>query len=126
MATKKKFASNRPLGAIRSGVLRKGEGAYWNDEKFKAGGDYVSFGYPLVGAKAKPYGLDVAYNTFNGTFIVRGEDAKGKEVFWTERSKLDGTKWYDDLLELIYVPLEADIPPKREVKTRLRLVDKVS
>lgn len=121
MAIQRKFKGNRPLVDIKFKVLRKGEGAYWNDDKFKAGSDYISFGYPLVGAKAKPYGLDVAYNTFNGTFIIRGEDKNKREVFYTERSKLDGVKWYDDLLDLLYLPEEA-VKPKMEAKSRLHLV----
>ncbi len=89
----KTYSGNRPLEDIKRDVL-KAKG-YWHDLNFKGGGDYVSFGYK---------GRNIAYNPLNGTFIVRAEAKTEKfNGLVTERSiEMDGTPWYDELLNLLY------------------------
>lgn len=93
----KKFKGNRPLAIIKREVLKRG--GEWRQDKYDAGSDYVSFTFE---------GKEIAYNTFNGTFIVRVFE-KGEERFVTERDKkMDGVKWYDAILDLLYEPLEKE------------------
>lgn len=83
------FTGNKPLDEIKARV--KENGGFWDQEKYDAGSDYVTFsmhpGQPLI-----------VYNTFNGTFITK--DDEGAMV--TGESPYDGVPWFDDILDFIY------------------------
>lgn len=88
----KQYAGMRKLQDIKRDVLKAG--LSWNQLKYDAGSDWVHFGNE---------GAHITYNTFNGTFIT---EVNGNYV--TERSDyMDGIKWYDDLLDFLYVTYEA-------------------
>ena len=89
MAKIRKFAGNRPLEEIKQAVIDAGD--TWQEEKFREGSDYVSFGF---------MGKWIVYNTFNGNFIV---NVDGEMI--TGESKLDGVEWFDKLLDFLYLPL---------------------
>lgn len=90
----KRFKGNKPMKEIKAAVLK--HGWPWSQAKFDQGSDYVTFGF--IGADKVP--REVVYNTFNGTFIVKGDGDVG---LITERStEMDGTPWYDALLLFIY------------------------
>lgn len=85
-----KYAGMRKLQDIKRDVIRAG--LSWNQLKYDHGSDWVHFGNEEA---------HITYNTFNGQFITTAPDGS----YVNERSVyLDGTKWYDDLLDFLYVP----------------------
>lgn len=91
----KKFTGKRKLFDIKAKVL--GLNGSWFQEKFDQGSDHITFILPKFHGRVN---LQVIYNTLNGRFIV----PLGDGVDATESStELDGTKWYDKLLELVYI-----------------------
>ena len=88
----KKFKGNRPLDEIKKAVLAKGWP--WDQAKYDDGGDYLTFGF----VHEREHVL-VVYNTFNGTFIGRPNNG---EMFTERDTHMDGTPWYDALLDFIY------------------------
>ena len=100
----KMYAGNRKLNDIKYIVLKNGWP--WNQERFdKEGSDYVSFGFAFGDDQ-----FDVAYNTFNGNFIVKlGDDyVTGESVEYEEEG------WYIALMDFIYLPLEKKTKAKKK------------
>lgn len=94
----KKFAGKRHLEDIKKTVLQNGWP--WDQRKYDDGSDWLSFGFVHQSRR-----YNVVYCTFNGKFMVRRADGKGK--LYTEKDgHMDGTAWYDAPLDLIYLPLQ--------------------
>lgn len=91
----KKFDSHRPMKDLKAKVIAlKGT---WNQEKFdKEGSDYISFLIPDFHGQKD---LDVMVNTFNGRFMTKVGDKLVTEL----DVELEGQKWYDELLDLVYI-----------------------
>jgi hypothetical protein len=68
---------------------------------YDKGGDTITFGTPIVKAGKKVDFGHTVLNVFNGEFQTFSGDADHK-VIATNRSEIDGTPWYDDLLRIIY------------------------
>lgn len=104
----KKFGGNRSLAVIKKAV--KQNGWKWDQQSYDQGGDWVNFQFQ---------DRHVTYNTFNGRFMVQhkvaGENT-GKTITETS-TDMEGTQWYDDLLDFIYLPAMAK---KKEPKNAKR------
>ena len=90
----RKFSGNKPLKVIERNVKRNGWP--WDQSRFDNGSDYITFGFEHKGHR-----VDVVYNTFNGKFMA---NPHGSKDIITEQENLDGTPWYDALLDFIYEP----------------------
>jgi hypothetical protein len=89
----KQFSGRRPFEVIKAACLKNGWG--WDQSRYDDGSDYVTFGFQC-GSKR----ITVIYNSFNGRFIVK----HGKKMVTEESTEMDGTRWYDELLDFIYIP----------------------
>ena len=90
----KKFEGNRPLADIEFHCKRK----KWNYDqtKYNEGSDWVSFDFHHAG-----HIYPVLLNGFNGRFMVK----LGDEIITESSKNMDGTPWYDALLDFVYLPL---------------------
>lgn len=71
-------------------------------KEFDKGGDFVNFkgvwhNLPLT----------IVFNTFNGQFTVFN-GITGKRLATHLNTDLDGEKWYSNLMDTLYEPLEAE------------------
>lgn len=86
----KKYTRSLTLSELR---LKCAESGFVLDTtRHDQGSDYVTIYFKHSGKK-----LNVVFNTFNGTFIVK---RNGEMV--TGSSALDGTPWFDAILDFIY------------------------
>lgn len=90
----KKFAGNKTLSQIRAQC--KAQRVQFIDSQWRRGSDYVTLKSP---------GAWVMFNTFNGRFF--GETPDGFE--FNSNDKLDGTPWFDALLNFFYVAKAAAV-----------------
>jgi len=90
----KTFTGTKPLKKIKAAV--KKNHWPWDQKKFDAGSDWLTFGF--IGSDSKC--REVVFCSFNGKFIVKGDD--GKSLLTESSSEMDGTPWYDELLDFIY------------------------
>lgn len=94
--TKRTFDRHRTVEELRRLSIANGwllETAAYDKE----GSDYVTLQWRWLIAD-RMYAIPVTINTFNGRFIamLNGE-------MYTEESNIDGTLWFDHLLDAIYV-----------------------
>ena len=96
----KKFKGNRALPFIeqRLALSKDITDNYWDQSNWDNGGDWVAFGFEFDAIR-----YDVVFNGFNGHFVVRTPSG---DTVTHESDELDGTPWYDFLLNLVYEPLE--------------------
>lgn len=94
----KMYGGKRPLKEIRSAV--KAKRWSWDDAAYEAGSDWVTFEFRHQGQR-----LDVIYSGFNGRFMTRSGDQN--ELITEESVHMDGTPWYDALLDFVYLPKAA-------------------
>lgn len=92
----KTFDRNRPREEIKAACEERGW--EWDQSRFDAGSDYITFGFQSGRKKVR-----VIYSSFNGKFIVK----QGRDFITEASTGMDGTKWYDDLLDFIYLPSAA-------------------
>jgi hypothetical protein len=92
----KTYGGTKPFKEIKAAV--KKNGWPWNQKKYDAGSDWVTFGF--VGPDSRR--REVVFCSFNGRFIVKGDGDIG--LVTEESTEMDGTPWYDALLDFIYTP----------------------
>lgn len=92
----KQYSGVRPLHRIEMECYKNG----WDFDRsrYDAGSDYVTFEFRHGKKK-----VVVVYSSFNGKFIVK----QGKKMITESSTDMDGTPWYDALLDFIYLPLAA-------------------
>lgn len=91
----RKFKGHRGVDELQRMCEERGWG--FDRSRYDAGSDYVRLEF-RVGRKS----MDILYSGFNGRFYVQD---KGDTV--TEESvEMEGTAWYDSLLDFLYEPLE--------------------
>ncbi|MFL7904707.1 hypothetical protein ACJ41P_26505 [Azospirillum argentinense] len=93
----KKFAIHRPLRELKP--LCEARGIQLDTTRHDR--DFSDF-VTLSGVFGNQ-NVQLLYSVFNGTFF--GETASGER--FSETSSLDGEPWFDALLDLLYVPMEA-------------------
>lgn len=89
----RKFSGNKPLSIIETNCRKNGWP--WNSKSYDQGGDYIVFGFEHLGRR-----FEILYNTVNGTFLTK----HGRTTITEKSIHLDGTPWYDALLDFIYEP----------------------
>ncbi|MEY8352549.1 hypothetical protein AALB39_04240 [Lachnospiraceae bacterium 54-53] len=96
----KKYKGNRKYDDICR--LMKEQGMEVDTKDFDNGGDFMNF-------KGSWHNLPltIVSNTFNGQFFVYN-GFTGNQMATYLSEELDGEPWYNDLLNLLYEPLEAE------------------
>lgn len=93
----KQFNGPRPRNEITKNL--KKYGFFLDTTRYDGGSDYLD--YNLGHILGQPVML-LMVSPWNGCFIAIDFH---KVILATERSDLDGTPWYDAILEAIYLPL---------------------
>ena len=93
----KKYARNKTHAEILEAA--KAAGLVVSTDNHDAGSDWITIYGTFDGED-----LEFILSTWNGQFIGKMEDG----TMFSERSdSLDGTGWYDAILDFIYVPVDA-------------------
>lgn len=93
----KQFNGPRPKEEITKNLRKYG---FWLDStQYDRGSDYLDY---VSGEILGQWIMMLMVCPWNGCFIAVDHN---KAILGTERSNLDGTPWYDAVLEAIYLPI---------------------
>jgi len=94
----KKYAGAKTHEQIKAACYEAGFDI--DTEKYDHGSDWVTITGTFDG-----HARTFIYSSFNGRFICQiSED----ETYSERSTDLDGTGWYDAILDFLYIPVEAD------------------
>jgi len=94
----KKYSGNRSRDEIKKRVLAAG--GTWDQSAYDRGSDFTRITYK---------GREILLGVF-GRFIIK----EGKKYITESSKDMDGTPWYDELLELLYIPEKTTTKKQRK------------
>lgn len=96
----KKYKGNKKYDDVCK--LMNDKGMQVDTTEFDKGGDFVNFK-----GMWHSLPLTIVFNTFNGQFTVFN-GITGKRLANHLSTDLDGEKWYSDLMDTLYEPLDTN------------------